>query len=117
MVEIEWVTFRNLLAKKPAEDMLSQVKELLTNEMLVMMFPHLHKLLASIALTIIVFTAFVERSSSPMKFMKTLLQNRISECRLSDLVRITIESPLTLTKQDLEEILVLWSKNLRRIPV
>ena len=37
--------------------MLSQLKELLVNEMLVMMFPNLHKL-ASIALTIPDSTAF-----------------------------------------------------------
>ena len=107
MVETEWVTFRNLLAKKPEEDMLPQLEELLTNKMLVTMFPNLHKL-ASIALTIPVSTASVERSFSQMKFIKTRPHN--SECRLSDLVKIPIESPQTLTEQDLEEILAAWIK-------
>ena len=31
VVETEWVTFRNLLAKKPEEDMLLQTNKLLTN--------------------------------------------------------------------------------------
>jgi len=39
-VETECVAYRNLLAKKPEEDMmLSQLKELINNKMVVMIFP------------------------------------------------------------------------------
>ena len=81
--------------------MTSQLTELITNEMLATMLPNLHKL-ASIGLTIPVSTASVERSFSQMKFIKTRLRNRITECGLSGLMRIAIESPKTLTEQDVE---------------
>ena len=48
------------------------VKELITNEVLVTMFPNLQNM-ASIGLTLPVSTAFVERSFSQMKLIKTHL--------------------------------------------
>ena len=115
-VQTEWITFQNLLAKKPKESMASQLKELITNEMLITMFPNLHKL-ASIASTIPVSTDSVKISFSQMKFIKTRLRNRISECRLSDLMKIAIESPQTLTDEDVEEILTVWNRKPRRISI
>ena len=38
-----------------------------------------------------------------MKFIKTLLRNRITECSLSDLIKIAIDSPKTFTEKDVEE--------------
>ena len=49
-VHTEWITFRTLLAKKPEDSIALQFKELITNEMLVTMFPNLQKI-ASIDLT------------------------------------------------------------------
>ena len=47
----------------------------------------LHKI-ASIGLTIPVSTAFVERSFSQMKLIKTRLRNGLSDCSLSHLMKI-----------------------------
>ena len=66
-VHSEWMTFRTLLAKKPAESTTLQLKELITNDMLV------------IGLTIPVSTASVERSFSQMKLIKTRLRNSLSK--------------------------------------
>ena len=55
------------------ESIALQLKELITNEMLVTMFPGLQKI-ASIGLTLPVSTASVERSFSQMKLIKTCLQ-------------------------------------------
>ena len=64
----EWITFPTLLAKKPEDSIALQLKELITNEMLVTMFPNLQKM-ASIGLALSVSTVFVERSFSQMKLM------------------------------------------------
>ena len=48
-VHLEWITFRTLLAKKPEDSIALQLKELITKEMLVTMFPNLQKI-ASIGL-------------------------------------------------------------------
>ena len=55
--------FRNLLAKKLEDSIALQLKKLITNEMLVTMFPNLQKI-ASIGLTLPVSN---ERSFSQMK--------------------------------------------------
>ncbi len=71
-VHTEWITSRTLLAKKPEESIALQLKELITNETQVTMFPNLQKI-ASIGLTLPLSTASVERSFSPMKLIKTRL--------------------------------------------
>ena len=43
-VHAEWTTFRHYIAKEPKEGMLSQLKNLLTNDMLKTMFLNLHTL-------------------------------------------------------------------------
>ena len=91
-VHREWITFRTLLAKTPEDSIALQLKELITNEMLVTMFPNLQKI-ASIGLTLPVSTASVERSLSQIKLIKTCLQNSLTEGRLTQLMRIAIESP------------------------
>lgn len=115
-VHSEWMTFRTLLAKKPEESTTQQLKELITNDMLVTMFPNLCKI-ASIGLTIPVSTASVERSFSQMKLIKTRLRNSLSEGTLTQLVRIAIESPEKLTEEQLQEILDIWNKKPRRISI
>ena len=40
----EWKTYRQLLIKQPKDDISMQLKELLTNDMLIALFPNLHKL-------------------------------------------------------------------------
>ena len=98
-VHTEWITFRTLLAKKPEDSIALQLKELITNEMLVTMFPNLQKI-ASIGLTLPVSTASVERSFSQMKPIKTHLRNSLTEGRLTQLMRIGTESPDQLTERE-----------------
>ena len=43
-VHTEWLIFHTLLAKKPEDSIALQLKELITNEMLVTMFPNLKKI-------------------------------------------------------------------------
>ena len=62
----EWKTYRQLFIKQPKDDISMQLKELLTNDMLIALFPNLHKL-ATICLSIPISTASVERSFSDMK--------------------------------------------------
>ena len=50
-VHTEWIIFHTLLAKKLEESIALQLKELITNEMLVTMFPNLQKI-ASIGWTL-----------------------------------------------------------------
>ena len=61
--------FRHFMAKQPKENMQLQLKELVTNEPLVTMFPNLNAL-ANISLLIPVSTASVERSFSQMKLFE-----------------------------------------------
>ena len=100
-----------MLVKKPEDNTASQIKELVTNEMLTTMFPNLCKL-ATICLT-----ASVERSFSQMKLIKTRLHNSLGECNLSHLMKIAIESPEKLPDYDLEEIVNIWNRKSRRIAV
>ena len=64
----EWTTFRNYIAKQPKQDMASQLKKLVTTDMLK---PHLNTL-ANVCMTILVGTASVERSFSQMKMIKVI---------------------------------------------
>ena len=112
----EWKTFRHFLAKKPKNDMKTQLKELASNEMLETMFPNLSTL-SKICLSIPVGTASVERSFSQMKMIKTRLRNRIGESSLSSLMKIAIESPENLSDNDLESIVDIWNRKPRRIAV
>ena len=73
-VHTQWITFRTLLAKKPEDSIALQLKELVPNEVLVTMFPNFQKI-ASIGLTLPVSTAYVERSFSQVKLIKTRLRN------------------------------------------
>ena len=88
-IRTEWKTFRQLLVKQPQDTTASQLKELVSNDMLKAMFLNLNKI-ASIGLTIPVSTASVERSFSQMKMIKTRLRNSLSDCSLSHLMRIAI---------------------------
>ena len=112
----EWITFRAFLSKKAEDDIAKQLKELVTNEMLITMFPNLSKI-ASICLIIPVSTASVERSFSEMKLIKTRLRKSLSEGRLSQLMRIGIEAPEKLIDDDLDAILEVWNGKPRRIPI
>ena len=68
-IHTEWKTFRQLLVKQPQDTTASQLKELVSNDMIKAMFPNLNKI-ASIGLTIPVSTASVERSFSQMKMIR-----------------------------------------------
>ena len=74
------------------DDIFMQLKELRTNDMLIALFPSLHKL-ATICLSIPISTSSVERSFSDMKLIKNLLHNRLTELSLSNLMKIVTESP------------------------
>ena len=93
-----------------------QLKELLTNDMLIALFSNLHKL-ATICLSIPITARSVERSFSDIKLIKNRLRNRLTELSLSNLIRIVIESPEKLTDNDLEEIVDVWDRKGRRIAV
>ena len=86
----EWKTFHQFFSKHPEKDMKLQLKELVTNMMLVSMFPNLNAL-ANICLAIPMSTALVERSFSQMKMIKTRLRSRIGASTLSHLMNIAIE--------------------------
>ena len=115
-IRTEWKTFRQLLVKQPQDTTASQLKELVSNDMLKAMFPNLNKI-ASIGLTIPVSTASVERSFSQMKMIKTRLRNSLSDCSLSHLMRIAIEAPEVLSESDLEEIVDVWQRKSCRVNV
>ena len=80
-----------------------QLKELLTSDMLIALFPNLHKL-ATICLSIPISTASAEQSFSDKKLIKNRLRNRLTELSPSNLMKIVIKSPEKLTDSDLEEI-------------
>ena len=91
-----------------------QLKKLLTNDMLIALFPNLHKL-ATICLSIPISTALAEQSFADMKLIKNRLRNHLSELSLSNLMKIVIESPEKLTDSDLEEIVDMWNRKGRWI--
>ena len=112
----EWKTYRQLPIKQPKDDIPMQLKELLTDDMLIALFPNLHKL-ATICLPITISTASSEQSFSDMKLIKNRLRNRLTELSLSNLMKIAIESSEKLTDSDLEEIVDVWNRKGRRIAV
>ena len=69
----EWKTYHQFLIKQPKDDIFVQLKELLTDDMLIALFPYLYKL-ATICLSIPISTASAEQSFSDMK--KNHLRNR-----------------------------------------
>ena len=97
-----------LLIKQPKDDISLQLKELLSNDMLIALFPNLK--LATICLSIPISTASAERRFSDMKLVKNCLRNRLTELSLSNLVKIVIESLERLTDSDLEEIVDVWNR-------
>ena len=88
----EWITFRTSLVKKPEDNIALQLNELITNEMQFTMFSNLQKM-AAIGLTLPVSTASVERSFPQMKLIKTCLRNSLTEGRITQLMRVAMESP------------------------
>jgi len=108
-VYAEWTTFRHYIAKQPKEDILSQLYDLSTNEMLKPMFPNLRTLVI-FCISLIFGTASVERSFSKMKMIKSRLRNRLSEKSLSYLMKISIESAQKLTDEDLEMMIEIWTQ-------
>ena len=111
----EWKTYRQLLIKQPKDDISMQLKELLTNDMLIALFPNLHKL-ATICLSIPISITSVERSFSDMKLeSQNRLRNRLTELSRSNLMKIIIEYPEKLTDSNLEEIVAMWNRKGRRI--
>ena len=64
----EWKTYHQLLIKQPRDDISMQLKELLTNDMLIALFTNLHKL-ATICLSIPISTASAEQCFSDLKLM------------------------------------------------
>ena len=79
-----------------------QLKKLLTNDMLIALFPNLHKL-ATICLSIPISTASAEQSFSEMKLIKNRLRNRLTKLSLSSLMKIV----LNLQKNSL---IAIWNK-------
>lgn len=115
-ITTEWKTYRQYMAKQPEENMKLQLKQLASNEMLKNMFPHLNTL-ATICLSIPVATAYVERSFSQMKLIKTRLRSSLSDSSLSSLMKIAIETEDKLTDNNLEMIVDIWNRKGRRIAV
>ena len=66
--------------------------------------------LASLAITLPLTTATVERSFSDMKLIKTRLRNKLGEESLDQAMRICIEGPDTLSDADLVEIITHWKE-------
>ena len=112
----QWKTYHQLLIKKPKDDISMQLKELLTNVMLIALFPNLHKL-ATICLSIPISTASAEQSFSDMKLIKNRLRNRLTELSLTNLIKIVTESPEKFTDSDLEETVDVWNRKGRQIAV
>ncbi len=98
----EWKTYHQLLIKQPKDEISMQLKELLTNDMLIALFPNLHKL-ATICLSVPISTASAERSFSDIKLIKNRLHNRLTELSLSNLMKMS----LNLLKNSL---IVIWKK-------
>ena len=108
------LTFLTFLAKKPEDSIALQLKELITNEILVTLFPNL-QMIASISLTLPVSTASVERSFSQVKLIKTCLRNSLTDDRLTQLMRIAIKSPEQLTEDEIEVTLDIEQETSRNI--
>ena len=110
----EWKSYCQLLIKQPKDDISMQLTELFTNDMLIALFPNLHKL-ATICLSIPISPALAEWSFSDMKLIKNRLCNRSTELSLSTLMKIITESPEKLTDSDLEEIVDLFTSGIEMV--
>ena len=109
--------YRQLLIKQPNDDIYMQLKELLTNDMLIAVFPNLRKL-ATICLSNPISTASAEQSFSEMKLIKNrFVRNHLPELSLSNLMKIINKSPEKITDSNLEEIVDMWNRKGRRIAV
>ena len=115
-ITTEWKTYRQLLVNKPENNMKSQLKELVCNDMMRTLFPNLCKI-ATISLSIPVSITSVEISFTQMKFIKTRLQSSLNDKSLSHLMKIAIESSAELTDSHLEEVVNVWNRKHRRIAV
>ena len=80
--------------------------------MLVTMFPNLQKI-ASIGLTLPVLIASVEIKFLPDETNQTHYEAQSKG--LTQLMRITIESPAQLTEEEIEVTLDIWNRKPRRI--
>ena len=69
-ITTEWKTYCQLLVNKPENNMKSQLKGIVCNDMMRTLFPNLCKI-ATISLSIPVSTASVKRRFSQMKLIKT----------------------------------------------
>lgn len=87
------------MSKQPKEDMTARLKELAINDYNNGMLRNRHKLAV-----IFSFPASVERSFSQIKMIETRLRNWIEELGLSNLIKIVIKSPDTLSDNDVDEI-------------
>ena len=72
-ISTEWKMYH----QQPKDDISMRQKELLTNDMLIVLFPNLHKL-ATICLSIPISIASAERSFSDKKLIKNHLRNRLT---------------------------------------
>ena len=115
-ISSEWKVYRQFMTTKPKDNMKLQLKDLASDNMMKTTFPNLHTTISS-SLFIPVTTASVERSFSQMKLMKTSLQCRLKNTSLSHLMKIAIESPTRKIDANLEEIIDIWNRKNRRIPV
>ena len=115
-VPTEWKTFQRYITNQPKEDLNEQLKELSANPMLHTMCPSLSTLTKA-CLTIPVGTTSVECSFSQIKMIKTRRSNRLGETNLSHLMKIAVESPQTLSDEELEQIVDIWNRKSRRICV
>ena len=104
------------MAKQPKSNMKSQMKELRLTEMLKPVFPNLNTL-AGIAWTFPISTESIQRSFSQMKLMKTKLHSSLSESSLSHLINIGMGSPDSLADGNLKDIVDVWNRKCRRIPI
>ena len=80
------------------------------------MFPNL-SILANVCITIPVGTTSVECAFSRIKMIKSHLRNHLGEVNLTYLMKITLESPETLSDEELEQIVNVWTREPRRIAV
>ena len=76
-------------------------------------FPQTFTLL-HILLALPVGTATVERSFSEMKIVKTRLRNRLSDCNLERLMKISVEGP-EMKDVGFEEVFGVFKEKNRRI--
>ena len=64
--------------------------------------------LTKVCLTTPAGTASVERSFSQMKMIKTRLRNCLRDTNLSHLMKTVIESPQSLSDEELEQIIAIY---------